>query len=71
MYLLINQRLNYEAVGTDAQEATGFSASYTMGSMTLAGTLNNIKNEGAATTGAGNTNKAESDTFELNLSFAF
>ena len=53
------------------QEATGFSASYTMGSMTLAGTLNNIKNEGTASTGAGNTNKAESDTFELNLSFAF
>jgi outer membrane protein OmpU len=61
--------LKYENA-TD-QEATGFSASYTMGSMTLAGTLNNIKNEGAASTGAGNTNKAESDTFELNLSFAF
>lgn len=61
--------LKYEAAAD--QEATGFSASYTMGSMTLAGTLNNIKNEGAATTGAGNTNKAESDTFELNLSFAF
>jgi hypothetical protein len=64
-------KLAYEAVGTDAQEATGFSASYTMGSMTLAGTLNSIKNEGAASTGAGNTNKASSDTFELNLSFAF
>jgi hypothetical protein len=64
-------KLDYEAVGTKAQEATGFSASYTMGSMTLAGTLNKIKNEGAASTGAGNTNKAESDTFELNLSFAF
>ena len=61
--------LKYEAAAD--QEATGFSASYTMGSMTLAGTLNNIKNEGAASTGAGNTNKAESDTFELNLSFAF
>ena len=64
-------KLDYEAVGTKAQEATGFSASYTMGSMTLAGTLNKIKNEGSASTGAGNTNKAESDTFELNLSFAF
>ena len=64
-------KLAYEAVGTDAQEATGFSASYTMGSMTLAGTLNKIKNEGAATTGAGNTKKDNSDTFELNLAFAF
>jgi outer membrane protein OmpU len=64
-------KLAYEAVGTDAQEATGFSASYTMGSMTLAGTLNKIKNEGAASTGAGNTKKDDSDTFELNLSFAF
>jgi len=64
-------KLDYEAVGTKAQEATGFSASYTMGSMTLAGTLNKIKNEGAASTGAGNTKKDASDTFELNLSFAF
>ena len=61
--------IKYESAAD--QEATGFSASYTMGSMTLAGTLNNIKNEGTASTGAGNTNKAESDTFELNLSFAF
>jgi len=65
-------KLAYEAVGTDAQEATGFSASYTMGSMTLAGTLNSIKNEGAAgSTGAANSNVTDSDTFELNLSFAF
>ena len=64
-------KLDYEAVGTKAQEATGFSASYTMGSMTLAGTLNKIKNEGTATTGAGNTKKDSSDTFELNLAFAF
>ena len=64
-------KLDYEAVGTKAQEATGFSASYTMGSMTLAGTLNKIKNEGAASTGAGNTKKDSSDTFELNLAFAF
>ena len=52
------------------QEANGFSASYTMGSMTLGGTLNNIKNEPSSTV-ASNTNSAESDTFELNLSFAF
>jgi outer membrane protein OmpU len=63
--------LEYEAIGTATQEATGFSASYTMGSMTLAGTLNKIKNEGSASTGAGNTNKDTSDTFELNLAFAF
>jgi outer membrane protein OmpU len=60
--------LKYEAA--DDQEATGFSASYTMGSMTLAGTLNNIKNEPTSTV-ASRTNTAESDTFELNLSFAF
>jgi outer membrane protein OmpU len=60
--------LKYEAA--DDQEATGFSASYTMGSMTLAGTLNNIKNEPTSTV-ASSTNTAESDTFELNLSFAF
>jgi len=53
------------------QEARGFSASYTMGSMTLAGTVNNIVNQGAGATGAQSTNDAESDTFELNLSFAF
>ena len=53
------------------QEARGFSASYTMGSMTLAGTVNNIVNQGAGATGATSTNDAESDTFELNLSFAF
>jgi len=61
--------IKYEAAAD--QEAQGISASYTMGSMTLDGTLNNIKNEGAASTGAGNTNTAESDTFELNLAFAF
>jgi hypothetical protein len=42
-----------------------------MGSMTLAGTVNNIVNQGAGATGAQATNDAESDTFELNLSFAF
>ncbi len=63
-------RLAYEAVGTDDQESTGISASYTMGSMTLAGTVNDISNEGSATTGANNTNK-NNETFEINLSFAF
>ena len=60
--------IKYEAAAD--QEAQGFSASYTMGSMTLAGTLNNIKNEPTSTV-AGNSNTSESDTFELNLSFAF
>ena len=63
-----SSELKYEAAAD--QEATGFSASYTMGSMTLAGTLNNIKNEPTSTV-ASSTNTAESDTFELNLSFAF
>jgi outer membrane protein OmpU len=61
--------LKFEAAAD--QEARGFSASYTMGSMTLAGTVNNIVNQGAGATGATSTNDAESDTFELNLSFAF
>jgi len=63
-----SSELKYESAAD--QEATGFSASYTMGSMTLAGTLNNIKNEPTSTV-ASSTNTAESDTFELNLSFAF
>ena len=63
-----SSELKYE--NSADQEATGFSASYTMGSMTLAGTLNNIKNEPTSTV-ASSTNTTESDTFELNLSFAF
>ena len=63
-------KLDYEAVGTSSQEARGFSASYTMGSMTLAGTVNDITNQGAGATGAGNTS-ANNETFEINLSFAF
>jgi outer membrane protein OmpU len=60
--------IKYEAAAD--QEATGFSASYTMGSMTLAGTLNNVKNQPTTTVASG-TNTTEKDTFELNLSFAF
>ena len=42
-----------------------------MGSMTLAGVLNKVDNEGTAgATGANNTNR-NSETFEVNLSFAF
>ena len=62
--------INYENVATATQEATGISASYTMGSMTLAGFVNSVDNQGSAATGAGNTT-SNNDTFEINLSFAF
>ena len=62
--------LDYETASTDDQEAQGISASYTMGSMTLAGVLNSIDNQGPGATGAGNTT-ANNDMFEVNLSFAF
>jgi len=62
--------LSYENPATADQEATGISASYTMGSMTLAGVVNDITNQGAGATGAGNTT-ANNEEFEINLSFAF
>ena len=62
--------LSYEDPSVADQEATGISASYTMGSMTLAGTVNDITNQGSAATGAGNTT-SNNETFEINLSFAF
>jgi len=62
--------IDYETNGTNDQEATGISASYTMGSMTVAGTMNSIDNQGAGATGAGNTD-TNSDQYEINLSFAF
>jgi outer membrane protein OmpU len=63
--------INYEASTTASQEATGISASYTMGSMTLAGTMNSIDNQNlTGATGSGNQD-ANTDTFEVNLSFAF
>ena len=63
--------VGYEAgAGKSDQEATGISASYTMGSMTLAGVMNDITNQGSAATGAGNTT-SNNETFEVNLSFAF
>ena len=66
-----SSQLDYETASIDDQEATGISASYTMGSMTLAGVLNKVDNEGTAgATGANNTNR-NSETFEINLSFAF
>ena len=62
--------LSYENPATADQEATGISASYTMGSMTLAGVVNDLTNQGSAATGAGNTT-SNNETFEVNLSFAF
>ena len=63
--------INYEAAATSSQESTGISASYTMGSMTLAGVLNSIDNQNLTNaTGAGNQD-TNTDTFEVNLSFAF
>ena len=60
--------LDYETASTEDQDATGISASYTMGSMTLAGVMNSIDNQGPGATGNTDTN---ADTYEINLSFAF
>jgi outer membrane protein OmpU len=65
-----SSKLNFETLGTEDQDATGISASYTMGSMTLAGVMNSIDNQGAGATGVKNTD-TNSDTYEINLSFAF
>jgi outer membrane protein OmpU len=51
---------------TSDQESTGFSASYTMGGMTIAGAVNSTDNVGGSTTAAN-----DKDSYELNLSFAF
>ena len=60
--------LDYETASTEDQDATGISASYTMGSMTLGGVINSIDNQGPNATGNTDTN---ADTYEINLSFAF
>jgi outer membrane protein OmpU len=60
--------LDYETASTEDQDSTGISASYTMGSMTLAGVVNSINNQGPGATGNTDTN---ADTYEINLSFAF
>ena len=65
-----SSKLAYETAGTEDQDATAVSASYTMGSMTLAGVVNSVDNQGSAATGAGNTT-SNNETFEINLSFAF
>jgi outer membrane protein OmpU len=51
---------------TSDQESTGFSASYTMGGMTIAGAVNSSDNVGGSTAAAD-----DKDSYELNLSFAF
>ena len=52
------------SVGTNDQESTGFSASYTMGGMTLAGAMNETDNmRGVASN--------DFESYEFNLSFAF
>ena len=52
------------SVGTLDQESTGFSASYTMGGMTLAGAMNETDNmRGVASN--------DFESYEFNLSFAF
>ena len=63
--------INYENPATSSQESTGITASYTMGSMTLAGVVNKVDNQNLTNaTGAGNQD-SNTDTFEINLSFAF
>jgi outer membrane protein OmpU len=63
--------IDYETASKEDQDAVGISASYTMGSMTLAGVLNSVDNQNlTAATGAGNQD-SNTDTFEINLSFAF
>ena len=57
-------KLDYEAVGTKAQEATGFSASYTMGSMTLGAVANSTD----SVLGSAGTDYSFT---EVSLAFAF
>ena len=48
------------------QESSGFSASYTMGGMTIAGAVNSTDNVAGSATAAN-----DKDSYEFNLSFAF
>ena len=59
-----NQSESKKGSDADVQEATGISASFTTGGMTIAGVMNDVDNVGFA---------AANDTegYELNLSFAF
>ena len=57
--------VDYGDLTTD-QESSGFSASYTMGGMTIAGAVNSTDNVAGSTTAAN-----DKDSYEFNLSFAF
>ena len=57
--------VDFGDVATD-QESSGFSASYTMGGMTIAGAVNSTDNVGGSTTAAN-----DKDSYEFNQSFAF
>ena len=48
---------------TNDQEASGFSASYTSGGITIAGMMNSVDNVSHST--------KEAEGYELNISFAF
>ena len=64
MTIAYNQSESKKGSDTDVQEASGISASFTSGGMTIAGVMNDVDNVGFA---------AANDTegYELNLSFAF
>ena len=56
--------LEYENPALSEQESTGFSFSYTMGSMSFGGAINSTDNVGGTAT-------TDQDGMELNLAFAF
>ena len=59
-----NQSESKVASDTVAQEATGISASFTSGGMTIAGVMNDVDNVAGVATN-------DTEGYELNLSFAF
>jgi len=59
-----NQSESKVASDTVAQEASGISASFTSGGMTIAGVMNDVDNVSGVSTN-------DTEGYELNLSFAF
>jgi len=57
--------VDFGDIATD-QESSGFSASYTMGGMTVSGYMNNTDNVAGSTLAT-----ADRESYELNLAFAF
>ena len=57
-------QIDYENTSLEDQEATGMSFSYTMGSMTVSGTHNEMDN-------IGGSSSDDRSGYELNLKFAF